>query len=267
MTALITQVHQQVEVPGWAPWLRFTVGDMHDYAEVFPQGQFVDLGGDGSPIGALTTIRLDWSGDPGDLTSWDEVSGRDTSVAEVYDEAGNTLVLLSMSVRPEARGAGPSTWLMEQARALARSEHMEHIVGPFRPSGYGARKRTEPDTGFTAWCRARRPDGQLADPWLRAMTRLGMKPLREEPRAMVIEEDLATWEGYRIGYRPDAWFRVTGRAADLLRHESQLGNRPELEVWECGETGSWFVDREARVATYCETNLWGEVPFEEEGGP
>lgn len=261
VTALIAQVHELVEVPNWAPWLRFSLDELRTYSAVFPRGQFVDLGGDGRPVGALTTTRMTWRGDPEDLTSWDAVSGHDSGVGEAFDAEGNTLVLLSMSVRPDARGRGPSLGLIEQARQLARREGMDHLIGPFRPNGYGPHKASGATAGFRDWCLTRRPDGHPADPWLRAMDRIGMRPLKIAPRAMVVEEPMAVWEEYRSTYRPEAWFPPTEDIAVRLRADALLADRPDLEVWECEETGSWFLDREAGTAMYVEANLWGELPL------
>ena len=116
---------------------------------------------------------------------------------------------------------------------------------------------------MAAYCAQTRPDGLPRDPWLRALTRRGMQQLRLDPRAMAIEATAAELDGWRASYRPEAWWQVTESAeitalVDWLQpHELDRID----EIWECGETGTWFCDRAAGEAIYLETNVWGEVPF------
>lgn len=261
MTGLLTQVHELVEVPNWAPWLRFSLEDLRRYDSVFPSGQFVDIAEDDLPAGALTTIRISWSGDPAELTTWDEVSGHDSTIADAFEPDGNTLVLLSMSIRAEGQGRGLSALLVGRALALAQRLGLDHVISSFRPSGYGAHKLAGGEHAFSAYCRARRSNGEPVDPWLRALARMGMQPLKEAPGAMTVTVDIARWEEYVAIYRPDAWVRLDEGRAHQARADEQVSPAWGDEVWECGETGSWFVDREAGTAVYSETNLWGEVPL------
>lgn len=261
MTALITQVHELVEVPNWAPWLRFSLDALQEYNRVFPAGQFVDIAEDGFPAGALTTTRITWSGDPAELSTWDAVAGQDSTIADAFDPHGNTLVLLSMSIRSEGQGRGLSANLVSRAVALARHLELEHVISPFRPSGYGAYKLQGGDHGFTAYCRTCRSNGEPTDPWLRALDRMGMRPLKEAPGAMTVPVDVVEWSEYEATYRPGAWVRLDDARARRACADERVPAGPGDEVWECGETGSWFVDRAAGTALYSETNLWGEVPM------
>lgn len=254
----VIDVHEQLEVPSWAPWLRFSLDDLREYDEAFPTGQIVQLGDGDRPDGALTSIRVDWSGDPGDLGTWDQVSGKDDGVAAVLRPRGNTMVLLSVSIRPEGRGRGVAARLVDRARAVARAEGIDHVISPFRPSGFGAHKAAGGHVDFAAYCATRREDGMPIDPWLRILTRLGMRPLRPVDRAMVVPVTVAELDELRRTHRPGAWTRLDDHRATVL-----LARRgtpaADVEVWECGETGSWFVDRDEEIAVYEESNLWGTV--------
>lgn len=254
----VIDLHEQLEVRSWAPWLRFSLDDLREYDEVFPVGQIVQLGEGDRPDGALTSIRVDWSGDPDDLGTWDEVSGRERGARAALHSDGNTLVLLSISIRPEGRGRRLAATLIDRARDVARSEGIDHVIGPFRPSGFGAHKAAGGHVDFAAYCAARRDDGLPADPWLRVLTRLGMRPLRPIDRAMVVRTRIDDFEHLRRTHRPDTWFRLEDRrAAALLARRGTTAPAPE--VWECGEAGSWYVDRAEGSAVYEESNLWGTV--------
>ncbi len=258
---LVRRVHTLIETPTWAPWLRFDLRAMQDYDAVFPEGQIVHLD-DGGPIGALTSLRISWSGHPDELGTWDAVSGHDTSVREAHDPEGNTLVMLSVSIRSDRRGRGVPAVLVDHARRVARDLGLEHLISPFRPSGFGAHKAEGGDVDFDAYCASRRGDGLPIDPWLRALTRLGMQPIRPVDGAMVVPVPLAELEELRRTYRPEAWYRLDDvRAGALASHLRAGVGHPVDEVWECGETGAWFVDLGGRRATYSEANLWGEVPL------
>lgn len=254
----VTAVHEQLEVPIWAPWLRFSLEDMREYDRAFPAGQIVQLGEGDRPDGALTSIRIDWTGDPGDLGTWDQVSGKEAGVQAALRPEGNTMVLLSVSIRPEGRGRGVAAQLVDRARQVARSEGIDHVISPFRPSGFGTHKAAGGNVDFSAYCGARRADGLLADPWLRILTRLGMRPLRIVDRAMVVALTVAELNELRRTHHPEAWTPLDeARAATLLADRGS--SAADVEVWECGETGSWFVDRSAGVAMYEESNLWGTI--------
>lgn len=259
---LVRHVHELVETPTWAPWLRFSLEEMQAYTSVFPQGQIVHIGDDTRPAGALTSLRMRWDGDPTALGTWDALSGHDTSVAEAHDPAGNTLLMLSVSIRPDGQGRGVSAGLVDHARRVAHDLGLEHVISPFRPSGFGAHKAAGGHADFDAYRRATRADGLPVDPWLRALTRLGMEQLRVVDAAMVVRCPLAEVEGWRASYRAGSWFALDeDRAAVLVDALPDDIVDTVDEVWECGETGSWFVDRMAGEATYVESNVWGEIPL------
>lgn len=263
---LVRSVHEHLETPSWAPWLSFSLEEMRAYDEVFPAGQIVHLGDGDLPAGALTSIRMDWTGDPDDLGSWDAVSGKDTSVADSHRPDGNTLVLLSVSIRVDGRGRGLSASLVSSARELARSEGVDHVISAFRPSGFGSHKAAGGSMDFPTYCATRREDGLPVDPWLRALTRLGMRPLRVQERAMVVAVHLDELDRFRAEHRPEVWFRLDpGRGGEVIASLPADLVADSDEVWECGETGSWLIDRRAGRAVYVEANLWGELPFDGQG--
>lgn len=252
---------EEIEVPSWAPWLRFSLDDLRSYERAFPPGQILELA-DGEVIGMLTSVRVQWGGDVADLTTWDDVAGRTADLGDVSASDGDTMVMLSVSVHPSHRGEGVPARLVETARRVAGDLGLDHLISPFRPSGYGRHKAEGGPIDFAAYVASTRDDGLPADPWLRVLTRLGMTPLGICARAMVVEATPEAVDRWRATYDPTSWVRVEGeRAATLRAGLSDLWPGHEPEVWECGETGTWFVDRVGGRAWYVEDNLWGEVPI------
>lgn len=256
----VTDLHRLLEEPSWAPWLRFSVEELAAYHEVFPDGQFVNIT-DGGPVGMLTSILVTWSGDVDELPTWDALSGRGNSIADAHDPEGNTMVFLSSSVHPEQRGRGVLPGLIEDAGALAARLGLDHLIGPFRPNGFGAAKAAGGSVDFAAYVEARQASGLPVDPWLRTVSRLGARWLGIAARAMTVTVSVDEFDELRSSYEPSRWFRLDPARADLLIARSS----PEVvgavdEVWECGETGSWFVDHAAGRASYVEDNVWGELP-------
>ncbi len=45
----------------------------------------------------------------------------------------------------------------------------------------------------------------------------------------------------------------------MLRPSSFATSTP---AWECGETGTWYVDDGAGAAAYIESNFWGRIPLD-----
>lgn len=259
----VALIHDQLEVSSWEPWLRFSLEELHHHREVFPEGQLCIWRRDGTPLGALTTTRTEWSGDPVELTTWDDVAGSDRMLDGPYESRGNTLVFMSMSVHPAERSRGYAQKLIAAAMGLARRLGVEHLIGDFRPSGFGAYKRLTGDVDFGKYVRTTRADGELVDGWLRTVARFGAVFHKIDPRAMVVEVGLDELERYR-SEAPERWWAV--REPELRRHLAEF-HRPfddvePGEVWECGEAGSWFVDLREERGVYVEANYWAELPLE-----
>jgi hypothetical protein len=258
------EIFDVLEVPGWAPWLRFSPQQLDAQAEVFPAGQILLCDDDSRPIASLSTNRIDWDGQVEHLPTWDDVAGRSRTYRETHDPRGNAMVLMSVSVRPDQRGSRLPQELIDRARAVAVGNGIEHLLSDFRPSGYGRHKARHGGVGFAEYCSLTRPDGLPVDDWLRSLVRIGMEPLRVDRRAMVLETTVRDLRRFRRIYEPGKWYEVREpRRLDALIDEHAPHN--ELErvetVWECGETGTWYVDISAARALYIESNLWGQLPL------
>jgi hypothetical protein len=230
----------------WSPWLRRPEQHIVTIAKQFPQTQFLLRNRDNAIIATLTANRINWDGNPASLTTWDTVArgdGRVSDYTKTYIPDGNSLCLMSMNVDPTIQRTGQASRLVEDMRCIAKELEVKHLISPFRPNGYGAYKLEHGLIPFAKYCAMTNENGEPFDPWLRCLSRQGMKPLRDEERSMVIEVPMSIFELYRETYQPNKWREVADGK------------------WECGETGSWVVRGDH--AAYIEPNLWGELPIHE----
>lgn len=237
-------LHAALERPNWAPWLSASPESLAGRAKNFPEGQLVLTCGN-QYVASLSLNQIHWNGDIHTLPSWDAVAGDPTDFSKTYTPHGNTLVLLSMNVAPAWKGKQIPAMMITTAQQLAHTLGVEHLIGSFRPSGYGAiKKGMEYALDFETYCGLKRhgTDKPL-DPWLGSLWHMGMKMVAVDHAAMTVAVTIDEFYGYQRDYHAGQW------------EEIQSG------IWECGEVGRWTVNAPHDIAVYSESNIWGSVPF------
>ena len=125
---------------------------------------------------------------------------------------------------------------------------MRYVISPFRPSAYGKykaeRQATHSSALFNDYCNLKTNEGLPKDPWLRSLAFQGAEFIKIEPRSVRVQHSLETFRMFKQRYKPEAWYS------------------PMPDVWECGETPTWYVDRGLKVVISVEPNLWGRIPVE-----
>jgi GNAT superfamily N-acetyltransferase len=200
---------------------------------------------------------VNWDGRATSLPTWDALAAPGNTFADRFVPHGNTLVTISMSVEPDARGEGCAAELLRQAKRLAEDSDLTWVAGDYRPSAYAEAKKA--GALFGEYSRARRADGCLVDPWLRAIERAGFEFVRVDSRAMVCHATVQQVDEWRQSYRSPEWYLVADDsliASLMAEHRPQQEGVEPTEIWECGETGSWYVDRASGHAVYVESNCW-----------
>jgi GNAT superfamily N-acetyltransferase len=234
----------QLEKVCWAPWLQKPEHRIATIAQKFPETQLLLRNQQGSIVATMTAVRIDWDGNPASLTTWDAVVGENVETGDyikTYKPEGTTLCITSSAIDPPLQGKGLAPLLMRGMQQTAQELGIHHLIGPFRPSGYGDYKLAHGSVDFAEYCAMTQENGEPFDPWLRSTFRIGLKPLRIEERSMVVDVPIRTFGEYQRTYHPQKWKEV------------------EKDKWECGETGSWFVHGDRAI--YIEPNIWGEIPL------
>jgi hypothetical protein len=246
-------------------------------ARLFPEFLREARTAEGLPVGYVATVPGYWNGCPQglhDLHHYDVTlslsPARDRAVAllhwtvveclaapRLFDAAlarfrqrriagANAIVLVAMTIDPAHRGRRIPTAFLDDVRVTAARLGFAHVIAPFRPNAYGeykaARRATHDPALFDEYCALRNDDGLPVDPWLRVLARHGARFVRTEPRSCSVYGPVETFDAYRSRHRPEAWYS------------------PVPDVWECGETPTWYVDRCRRTVRSIEPNIWGVLP-------
>ncbi|MCA9331289.1 GNAT family N-acetyltransferase [Candidatus Saccharibacteria bacterium] len=241
----IKQIHA-IEQQTWAPWLAASYESLEGRAHVNPLGQLAVVSANGEIYASLSTNQIDWSGEVGDLPSWDDVAGDPTDYSQTYAPEGNTTVLMSMNVHPDMQGQQLPSQLVHAITSKAQeNEGMQYVIGSFRPSEFSDTTLEDPNTDFAEYVQAVREDGLPADKWLRVLTRMGMTQLAVDEHAMRVSINVDEFTALR-----DASEAVSGQ-------KWIVSKRPGLapKTW-CGETG-FFYDLQEGGYVYMESNVWG----------
>jgi hypothetical protein len=250
-------------------------------AAIFPEFFFQVRTAEGRAVAYLASAAGYWSGEPESLqdmsyvNAWPDIPARKMApVAAAYVLAcevlrrpalfepirqrvrarrltdTNTLFLLAMTIHPDFHRFRLPSLMFEAAKASARKLSYDYLAAPFRPSGYGSykaeRRATHSLALFSEYCQLKNEQGLPLDPWLRNVVRQGATLLRLEPRSFSVAGSLEKFEAFRRSHRPDAWYS------------------PSPNVWECGETCTWYVDPARRSVLAVEPNYWGRVDLRSE---
>jgi GNAT superfamily N-acetyltransferase len=258
--------------PGWSLGNNRHVANCK--AALFPDFFHQLRTGDGAAVGYLATVPGYWSGSAESLQNLEYIDetlqlsqGKMLALTAFYVvckewlglhglferiankvrasrmSGANVVYLIAISVDPAYRKHKLPTLLLGAAKDAARKLGYDHVVAPFRPNAYGAykaeRRLTHSDALFQEYCAQTNADGLPLDPWLRTVVRQGARLLRPMARSLAIKGSLAKFDRLRKNFRPRDWYS------------------PVADVWECGETCTWYVDRARRLAISAEANYWG----------
>jgi GNAT superfamily N-acetyltransferase len=235
-----------IEKQTWAPWLAAGHDSLAGRAVVNPLGQLAVVDGGGVVLASLSTNQIEWSGAVDELPSWDDVAGDPTDYSQTYVPEGNTTVLMSMNVHPEAQGQKLPAQLVKTVCAqAAQSPSVQRVIGSFRPSEFALATKQNPELDFADYVATVRHDGLPVDKWLRVLTRMGMEQLAVDDTAMKVYLGSSEMEQLRTSQE-----QATGEPWIKLRTHG-----PGSKYW-CGETG-FFYDLRKGGQVYIESNVWG----------
>jgi len=157
----------------------------------------------------------------------------------------NCIVLIALTVDPDYRNMKLPSLLLSAVTETAHRLGMAYVMGPFRPSNYGTfkakRRAAHSHLLFEEYCSLKNDEGLPIDPWLRTVARHHVEFLRLDPRSFQVPGSIEQFERFRQNYKPGHWYS------------------PSLDVWECGETPTWYVDRCKKQVLSVEPNIWGMI--------
>jgi GNAT superfamily N-acetyltransferase len=108
---------------------------------------------------------------------------------EVHGRTPTHVSALEVAIRPDLRGSGLASVLLDAKRHNLERLGFTELVAPVRPSG----KHLEPRTPMTEYAARTRDDGLPVDPWLRLHVRIGAEVVGVCPRAMTVSGTLGEW--------------------------------------------------------------------------
>lgn len=144
-------------------------------------------------------------------------------------ESPNTFVICGGIVRPDLKGQGLSTILIQTLRDLALTSTLNKVICPVRPT----LKSRYPLISIEKYMQWTRPDGSPFDPWVRTHVRAGAKILTTEPSSQTMTGTVEQWETWTSMKFPETGEYVIPDGMSLLK-----------------------IDREADSGIYIEPNVW-----------
>lgn len=141
-------------------------------------------------LGWLETAPAFWDGTEAGLPA-----GWDHAMAEAVQglrarRVPDALAMLSLSLKPHARGAGLGPAAIEATRRLAAHLGVGAVIAPVRPTG----KARHPRVPMRDYIGRTRTDGLPEDAWLRTHVRAGGRVLGIAQESTVMEAPLACWQ-------------------------------------------------------------------------
>lgn len=167
------------------------------------------------------------------------------SLREAKFKHCNTIILTAMFIDNRHKGQRIPSRLIASAKEQLTQLDFKYLISPFRPSEYGKYKLENGfqhnNETFRTYCYSENEEGFPVDAWLRALTKNGMKMLKPEPRSFCVINSLECFEAFKKIHKPDAWYKNG------------------TDVWECGETQTWYADRQHNTVYSIEPNMWGQL--------
>lgn len=165
----------------------YTVEELDDHRQVFPQGQFVAADVErGAVAGVHFTLRLkmiDFHIDD----SWDVLTAKGSFLD--HDPNGPTLYGADIMVHPGYQHHGLAHALTDQTRFLVQEEKLWRMVGASRLPGYARQAATMNIEQYVDAV----INGKLADPVLSAHLKDGWSPVKPIHGYLQHDEESAGW--------------------------------------------------------------------------
>ena len=197
--------------------------------EWFANLNIVLLDESGFLVAAGWGVPLVWNGQTDSLPRGYSESLKRAVEGHETNETPNTFVICGGIVRPDLKGQGLSTVLIQTLRSLALASDLAQVICPVRPT----LKSRYPLTSIEKYMQWTRADGSPFDPWVRTHVRAGAKILTTEPSSQTMTGTVEQWEAWTGLRFPETGEYVIPDGMSLLNidRESDSGIYIEPNVW------------------------------------
>lgn len=197
--------------------------------ELFPYLNIVLLDGSDFLVAGGWGVPLVWNGETDSLPRGYSESLKRAVENHEAGESPNAFVICGGIVRPDLKGQGLSTVLIQTLRDLALASNLDKVICPVRPT----MKSRYPLISIEKYMKWMRADGSPFDPWVRTHVRAGAKILTTEPSSQTMTGTVEQWETWTGMKFPESGEYVIPDGMSLLK-----------------------IDREADSGIYIEPNVW-----------
>ncbi len=159
-------------------WAEVSPGFYDEFADF----QFFVLNDNNQLVGMCNNVPFSWDGNPGHLPGYHAMLKTALSDWRAGKQP-NAFSVVQAIIDPEYRGQGIPELIFDEAKRLACEHGMTSIMTALRPT----LKDQYPLVAIDEYARWRREDGQLFDPWLRAVARMGGELIRPEAESAVFD--------------------------------------------------------------------------------
>ncbi|MBS3171247.1 GNAT family N-acetyltransferase [Candidatus Woesearchaeota archaeon] len=175
----------RVENEAWPIEARAPKEKFEERLKVFPNGFFIAVLND--EIVGVTTSQIIKYNPKNPPNSWTEITG-DGHISESHNPNGKAVYVVSLGVspkgRPEGKGIGVGTALLERQKQLTKELGKEYLVLSARVPSYDSFCKTRGNIPIEVYVNLRRNDGLPEDIELRFYERAGLKQVKICPNTM-----------------------------------------------------------------------------------
>jgi len=192
---------------------------------------------EGIAVGVINSVPVHWGSEFYHLPP----RGLDWAMAKAVGDykmglSANLLVGVQILINPDLRNRGLSYEFLEVMKRLARTNGIEHIAIPLRPT----LKHAYPLVPMEEYIRWSNDQGDPFDPWIRVHIKAGGKVISVCPESMTIQGKIHQWQEWTgLNFQSSGLYTIKNALSPVyIDLEEDLGEYIEPNVWIIHATSS-----------------------------